>query len=70
MSQLPNDFIKSPNVGGTNEAANNKFTSGTEPETGVNTIMPFAKASGTKGAVNDSVLDNKATVIGGTSMGK
>lgn len=61
---------ENPKVGGTPEAANNKFNSGAEPDMGVESIRPFSKASDSKGQVNESTLSTKETVIGGTPMSK
>ena len=70
MSKLPSDFKQVTSVGGTSMGASNSFTSGQEPTTVVAGILPTSKASSSNGEVNQSVLSTKATVIGGTNMGK
>lgn len=70
MSKLPNDFKQKNVIGGTSMGANTSFGKGKEPEHGHDGIAPFSKPSGSKGSVNKAVMSTKATVIGGTSMGK
>lgn len=68
--KLPSGDIAQPKVGGTAMGTSHSMNPGKEPETGVDTIKPFAKASGAKGEVNKSTLATKETHIGGVPMGK
>lgn len=69
---IPTGDIASPNVGGTNEAANNKFKTGTIPSAGMEGNVGNATnmAASSKVPVNDSAKKTKETVIGGVYMGK
>lgn len=81
---MPSGDNETPKVGGTPEAANNSFNSGSEPDSGIKTIVPFPKGANNSHNSNngadketgdslsggDSVLSTKPTVIGGTPMGK
>lgn len=71
MKNIPTDFIENVNVGGTSKPAsdNSGLKKGMAPA-GVEAFEPHSFPASKKDQWNDSVLNTKATVIGGTPMGK